>query len=303
MQLFRCARSLTCFGIGLSVLLLFTTCRKTEEEPATPAGPVGAPHSIITYGTANSSMANIACLESSTLTIRCRPGYLRLLTITIPDFSGPGLYIMGAADGASGSYWADLSSTDPGFFSTSDSTGWLNITSYNATTGLTGTFSFTLYRFGSPMTFANGAFDQVRPSCTWPDDLLSYTVAPLSPADHVIPSITSSDYSRFSFMRSDNQIIVTHAQTVELVPPIGQQNVFTLALPRDIAIGTHANPNSLNGFNLSYQRPSTTHNVISNPSSELVITDHDVTARHITGTYNVVLSGGVTASGSFNIYY
>jgi hypothetical protein len=297
-------RSFSTCAIGLAALLLFTTCKKEEDEgPAPPSGPAAAPNSIVTYGGGATSMANIACLESGALTIVCRPTFLRSLTITIPAFAGPGLYIMGATGGASGEYWADLSSTDPGYFSTPDSTGWLNITSYSTANGLIGTFSFTLYRFGSPLSFTDGVLDQVRSACTWPDALLSYTVAPLSPADHVIPSITTSEYSRFSFWRTDDQISIMHAQTAELVPPIGQQNVFTLSLPRDIAPGTHANPSTLSGFALTYDRPSQYHGAISSPSSELVITDHDAAARHITGTFNVALSGGTTASGAFDIYY
>lgn len=291
-----------------AALLLTVGCDKVEVEskPAqddsvgnTGPEPEGPPNSVVSW-TGTTSYANMACVNGSTLTIKCRPYAVmgRTLDITIPNYSGPGTYIMGST--ASAVYYIDNTYLAPAFTSTGSPSGHITITSHYSTVGISGTFEFTLYRSGQTQTLSGGFLDQVRLQCAWPSDLLTYDIGPLSPA-HSVGSITS--YSNWTYSRSSASVTITHYNTFGVSNPSTQYNTFFITIPLSVSVGTVFNPSMLNYFGVTYNRPSGGHYDTSNASSYLTIDEHDTELRHLRGSFSVLLTGSLTATGTFNIDY
>lgn len=260
--------------------------------------PTGPSNNIISWA-GNTSYANLACLNGTTLTIKCRPYVVmaRTLDITIYNYSGPGTYTMAAA--ASATYYLDNTYMVPPYVSIPSSTGSVTISSEYSTVGISGNFNFTLYRNGSPLTLSSGIIDQVPLQCAWPSDLLSYSVATLSP-NHAVASVTSGTWT---YQRAASTVVIQHRNTFGVSNPSTQWNDFRLTLPRSASVGTILNPSTLSDFAITYTRPSSSHYDTNHASSYLTIDEHDTQSRVMRGSYSVLLTGSLTASGSFNITY
>jgi hypothetical protein len=286
------------------------SCKKDKQDTPPPTNnPVsGYPNNLISWtddwGFIITSRQNSACLQNGTLSIHTRSGLTQDLTLTVPNFTGPGTYQLGNnsidANNVSATYWHDASIQAPPFTAFQDSAGYLEITSYNAVLGLSGMFHFTLNQGPSNTRIFQGTFDQIRPYCPDGHIRLTYLISPFS----AITVSRNDSYSTGLLITSnDVSIVLRTTDSQQVQNPSVQWNTFVLRLPHHIETGDHGDPVGMEGFGLTYDRPSLFHTATTHSTNQLMIEEHHIEARHIKGTYQIKLSNNQTASGIFDTYY
>jgi hypothetical protein len=299
-------------------LLMLAACKK--DDTATPAGPgdggvpppaAGTPNSEATwgigFGTSTTSLTNWACLENGTLTIFCRPSTVQYLRIDIPGYTGPGVYVVGAGNPWEESVTAGFRSDDqymsPMYTPYADSVGVVEITAFDATHGLSGTFDMELHRAPSDAVhLVNGVLDGIRARCPDGSPVFSYSLQPFVPTTQVHTLEDGYD-ENITIARDDEQIVVRTRDTWNVPNPAEDLNSVTFSLPRSLAVGELGDPSAFPQFSFSYMTPGGGFHDQAHADNSLTIAEHDTVARAIAGTYRVALSGGQTATGSFDLLY
>jgi len=300
--------------IFLSVILMTVVGCKKDNDPApqSPGGgavtPSSAPNSIVSFDRSSgwwrdTSMTNSACLDGTTLFIECHPSMTTLLTFEIPNYVGPGTYVLGPQGSAR---YYDQLNTPAGSYHTqgTDSSGFVVITSFSEAAGLSGSFAAELFR-GSTIQIENGVMDGVRRSCALPDPFLVYSIG-------VLPAVTPFNAwtsiqdvtDRYSIRRMDDRIVINHFNQTN-IPTIGPMNTFRLVLPRNLEVGTYDATaiSGLTTFELTFSIPSQSFYRTTHASNTMDIQVHDREQRRIQGALQVQMSGGVQADVQFDVFY
>ena len=270
--------------------------------------PSGAPNSIVSFERSNgwlrdTSMANSACLDGTTLFIECRPSMRTLLTFQIPNFQGPGTYVLGPQGSAN--YYDQLNTpVAPYYTQGTDSSGYLVVNSFSEATGLSGSFAAELFR-GSTIQLENGVLDGVRRSCSLPDSFLVYSIGVLPAVTPFGPWTCNQDVSdRYSIHRTEDRIILNHFNQVN-IPTIGPMNTFQLVLPRNLEVGSYdaVAISELATFQLTFSTPSRNYYRTAHATNAMEVQLHDTEQRHIQGSLSIRLSDDVQAQVQFDVFY
>ncbi len=295
---------------GLALLMVVLGGCKKENDPVPGPGGGGgqsaASNSFTSFRIGfldHGSYANNVCLNGTELTITCRPSMLTRLRFVIPNFTGPGTYLMGPE--VTASYAAQRNTPAGEYFNLGpDSSGFVEITSFNAA-GLRGSFAGDLSAQGNTIQLTDGVFDGIRTSCALPDSFLVYSVGVLPANGPFGPWTDNRDVQDYySYSRTDSTVSVACFNSANITT-IGPYNTFQLVLPRHLGEGTYTGPDlpSFSTFRVSYSTPFASYSMASNVANELRITMHDTQRRYMKGSVDVAMSSGLHATAHFDLDY